>query len=112
MACCPAHEDKSPSMRVTQRDGKILLHCMAGCVPDDILAAIGLRWSDLFDDQQQAAYNAAVAQRTRLPAINQFEHERTIIRLAVYELKQGRTLSIEDQSRVKIAMERVRSTMA
>jgi hypothetical protein len=50
-ACCPAHDDNSPSMTITQApDGKILFHCFTGCETYDILAAIGLRWGDLFPD--------------------------------------------------------------
>lgn len=50
MARCPAHEDKSPSLSVREiDDGRILLHCFGGCPNGDVLAAIGLRMSDLFD---------------------------------------------------------------
>ncbi|WP_245971432.1 toprim domain-containing protein [Calidithermus terrae] len=31
-------------------DGKILLHCFAGCAPDAILSALGLTWADLHTD--------------------------------------------------------------
>ena len=32
MAQCPAHDDKSPSLRITEgQDGRILVHCYAGC---------------------------------------------------------------------------------
>ncbi len=49
MACCPAHEDKNPSLSIKEtKDGDVLLHCFAGCGVDDVLAAIGLEMSDLF----------------------------------------------------------------
>ena len=107
MACCPAHEDKSPSMRITERDGRILVHCMAGCTPDDIIAAIGLQWTDLYDDKWDAAKAAAFAQKTRLPKIDPLEHERTIIDLALADDAKGIKFSVEDYARIKIALERL-----
>jgi CHC2 zinc finger len=50
IALCPAHEDRSPSFSVREtEDGRVLLHCFAGCANGDVLAALGLRMSDLFD---------------------------------------------------------------
>jgi hypothetical protein len=46
-AQCPAHDDGTASLNIgigTTRD--VVLHCHAGCKPDDILAAIGIKWSD------------------------------------------------------------------
>jgi hypothetical protein len=51
MARCPAHDDRSPSLRVHEvSDGKILIKCFAGCPVDSIVEAIGLNLSDLFPD--------------------------------------------------------------
>jgi hypothetical protein len=48
-ACCPAHEDKSPSLSIKQTDeGSTLLKCWAGCFTADIVAAIGLQMNNLF----------------------------------------------------------------
>lgn len=48
-ACCPAHEDRHASLSVgTGEDGRILLNCHAGCRPDAIVSAIGLKLADLF----------------------------------------------------------------
>jgi len=50
-ACCPAHEDSNPSMSVTiGNNGGILVHCHAGCSPDAIVGAMGLKMSDLMKD--------------------------------------------------------------
>ena len=46
---CPAHEDRNPSLSVTEgTDGRTLVHCHAGCRVDDIARALGLEVSDLF----------------------------------------------------------------
>ena len=50
IAICPAHDDKSPSLAITEKDGKCLLHCFAGCTPLDVLDSISLEMGDLFDD--------------------------------------------------------------
>lgn len=47
-ACCPAHNDRNPSLSITEKDGKILLHCFTGCTSDDICNALQLKQSDLF----------------------------------------------------------------
>lgn len=48
-ACCPAHNDKNPSLRIgLTSDGRWLLYCRAGCAGADVAAAVGLSLSDLF----------------------------------------------------------------
>ncbi|MDB4633012.1 hypothetical protein OAG01_01065 [bacterium] len=47
-ACCPAHEDRTPSLSVSVgEDGRVLLNCFAGCPVENVLAGMGLQWSDL-----------------------------------------------------------------
>lgn len=51
MCLCPAHDDHKHSLSVSAgNDGKILLHCHAGCSLESILAAIGVNPQDLFPD--------------------------------------------------------------
>jgi putative DNA primase/helicase len=64
-ACCPAHADRDPSLRIDEgKDGRVLLKCFAGCDTKDIVAALGLRMTDLFprpqppgDRDQKTYYN-------------------------------------------------------
>lgn len=55
MAKCPAHEDHSPSLKVTDAGDRLLLVCYAGCSVDDILAALGLDWGVLFEGEYERA---------------------------------------------------------
>ncbi|MDT7944436.1 MAG: AAA family ATPase [Dehalococcoidia bacterium] len=53
-AHCPAHDDRRPSLSVTEaEDGKVLLLCRAGCKTEDVLERLGLAWVDLFPDGHQ-----------------------------------------------------------
>jgi putative DNA primase/helicase len=40
MAKCPAHDDNKPSLAINDGDGKIIVHCHAGCTQDDVLDAL------------------------------------------------------------------------
>ena len=51
MACCPAHEDRRPSLSVRENDGKALLHCFGGCTVEAICRGMGLKVSELFTKQ-------------------------------------------------------------
>jgi len=46
-AICPAHDDRNASLSVTEGDERLLLHCHAGCDPDDILSKLGKDWRDI-----------------------------------------------------------------
>jgi putative DNA primase/helicase len=48
MARCPAHDDRRASLSVNQGgDGRILVHCHAGCSTEQVVAALGLTMADL-----------------------------------------------------------------
>jgi KaiC/GvpD/RAD55 family RecA-like ATPase len=51
LACCPAHDDRSPSLNVTTNDrGDVIMKCYAGCEFGDVVAAIGMKPEQLFAD--------------------------------------------------------------
>src|SRR5215203_4342262 len=51
MSFCPAHDDRStPNLSLKAENGRLLLHCFAGCHPEDIVSKIGLQMKDLFSE--------------------------------------------------------------
>ena len=104
MACCSAHNDRSPSLAIKQTDdGKLLLHCFSGCSVVDILGAIGLELSDLMPE------NPSYQKGNKPPRFNKYElfdrlvHESIILSLAVRQLLNFQDLSTEDEARVLVA---------
>ena len=68
--CCPAHEDGSPSLSVTPgRDGRVVLHCHAGCTVESICGALGLTVKDLFANERPKLFTPppSVARRPKEP---------------------------------------------
>ena len=69
MCCCPAHDDRTPSLSVTIGVRAILFHCFAGCSNEAILASldrIGVKAAELFDGRGEP-----IAPRTRDDVVNQ-----------------------------------------
>lgn len=47
MALCPAHNDRNPSLSLTEKNGKILFHCFSGCTQEQVINAFKAKglWS-------------------------------------------------------------------
>lgn len=50
---CVAHEDRSPSLSVTNGNKGVVINCHAGCATEDVVGALGLTMADLFDEPLQ-----------------------------------------------------------
>ncbi|MDI9430654.1 MAG: AAA family ATPase [Planctomycetota bacterium] len=58
MARCPAHDDGRASLSVAVGDdGRALVHCHAGCRPEAIVSAMGLRLADLMPGDNGKPYS-------------------------------------------------------
>jgi hypothetical protein len=54
---CPVHEDRTPSLSISEGREGIVLKCHAGCETEDIVAAVGLQMADLFYDVSRPQKN-------------------------------------------------------
>lgn len=100
-ARCPAHDDKTPSLRIKEaEDGKLLLKCWANCTADEIVEAVGLEMRDLFpEDHQRPA--------RRGPNRAAVDHERHIVAIGLSLLAQGGKLPPSDLERLEVARRRL-----
>jgi hypothetical protein len=59
MARCPAHDDGQASLSLSPgTTHPVLLHCHAGCSPEDILARLDLTWADLSNPRERQGGDA------------------------------------------------------
>lgn len=100
-ACCPAHDDKSPSLKITETaDGVVLLKCWAGCSFSEIVAAVELKEYDLFpvDDGKPRRIG---------PSRSAIEHEHMVYQIGLSMQMQGCRLNEQDQVRFETAKQRL-----
>ena len=97
-ACCPAHNDKSPSLSITETsDGTVLLKCWVGCTAQDIVSAMGLELRDLFPGEKR---------ERRGPSVAAIKHERAVYLIGKSLLDAGK-LSGDDLQRFNLAKQRL-----
>lgn len=114
IARCPAHEDHRPSLAVRcLQDGRILMHCFAGCEPLAVLRSIGLEFTDLFPEPPERIQGMP---RIRAPfspmdALRCLAAESAIIALAASDLAEGRVPGPADAERIAQATGRIASAL-
>jgi DNA primase len=100
---CPSHEDHSPSLSVRElEDGRVLIYCFAGCGAGDVLAAIGLRMSDLFTQAIQH----------HLPPVRGGFTSRELVELTSHEANVAALIAHDAQTRILTAAELERLAQA
>nr|WP_298967238.1 hypothetical protein [uncultured Halomonas sp.] len=113
LACCPAHNDRSPSLAIRETsDGTVLMNCFGGCPTRDVIAAIGLELKDLFPQRDRDDYNASRRPGERwVPrdVLAAIAREALIALIAAETVHKGGSLSQVDLDRLATAAGRLRS---
>lgn len=107
-ARCPAHDDRGPSLSIKEGEhGRVLLHCFAGCSPQDVVAACGLTMADLFpaNGQPRRPSPAPGVTRTALHAAVKFERE--VLYFIASDRAKGKAISQTDAARERLAKQRI-----
>lgn len=106
IACCPAHDDKHPSLAIRDDNGTILLRCFAGCSAFEIVAAVGMEISDLFP----GSGSFAQPMKNPFPAadiLRCIQSEAMIVAIAACDIAKGLMLSDSDKQRILLAASRI-----
>lgn len=107
-ARCPAHDDKGPSLSVRELpDGRVLLHCFAGCAVGEVLSAVGLEIDALFPLREVAHGRP---ERRPFPAadvLRALGFESLVVLVAARSLKDGKPLDDTDHERLTLAVSRI-----
>ena len=109
-ARCPAHNDHGPSLAVRELDdGRLLVHCFAGCGIGSVMDAIGLTESDLFP-APIGWPTGAKPQRRPFPAADVLRcvaFEALVVATAGVALLDGHQFTNDDRARLMCAVSRI-----
>lgn len=113
-ACCPAHDDSTPSLAVRELpDGRILIHCFAGCDVYEILKAVNMEIDDLFPEGvrpltgKQDFYPAV---RLPVPAqdiLSLISQDAILVSVYAQDMANGQMLSPEGIKHLRAAAARI-----
>lgn len=101
IGCCPVHNDRNPSMSITEKDGRVLMHCFS-CQANgfDVVKKLRLSPGYLFANPQSSeipkrVYDDALEDLAFLDLYE--KHKRT-----------GARVTMTDFKRYKLATQRVK----
>jgi hypothetical protein len=112
VARCVVHEDRSPSVSVRELpDGRVLVHCFAGCKNEEILDAIGLHWSALFPTDWAGKDFRRAPGIPASDVLRCVAGEVTLVLLIARDMEQGLIPAPKDIERLAVANRRIQAAL-
>ena len=113
-ACCPAHNDRGPSLAIRElEDGRVLLHCFAGCETLHVVQALGMDMTDLFPPDSKRREYPVEGKKSMKPAffasdlMRIISFEALVVSICAYDMGQGKKLTEGDRERMKLSQQRI-----
>jgi hypothetical protein len=105
IACCPAHDDRAPSLGIAIKDDRVLIKCFSGCGATEILDAVGLDYSVLFPEiEGKLAYKPKF---NKSELFDKLLEQSSLLREAVQVLMYGNKLSETEWTETLAAIETI-----
>lgn len=112
IASCPTsahtHGDRSRGLSIRQIDDRLLIYCHAGCGAAEIMEALGLSLSHLYERPLSKGFVGQI--RPAIPASDLLlilDHETTVAVLILDEIVTRRTVSEGQVQRLTLAAARI-----
>ena len=115
VARCPAHDDRSPSLSIKDcGDGRVLVHCFAGCETEDVLSAIGLTFADLMPDLigDEHSYKPVRQRFDARQVLATLDHESLVVAIIGADFLQKQGIDEDTWDRLGNAVQRINTARA
>jgi len=111
LASCPTashkHGDRSRGLSIRAVDDRVLIYCHAGCGAVDVVEALGLTLTDLYDRPSQHRVEFT---HSRIPARDLLEiisEETSVMAIVAADLLANRAITEQDWRRLSTAAGRI-----
>jgi len=110
VARCSAHDDRNPSLAISEGDGgRLLLKCWAGCETEDVLSAVGLKFADVMPERIGAEHSYKPLKFDVRQVLAGISHEIMVVCLIADRLSAE--ANEEDQARLILAAGRLNNAL-
>jgi|TARA_R100000501_G_C2536759_1_gene57330 hypothetical protein len=108
MARCPAHDDRTPSLSIKEcDDGRLLMHCFAGCPAGDVLTPVGLSLGDLFPEGMRSHHKRGLPQWKMERLRAHADHETIVLACMRDDFDKGVPIDVERAAKAKERLSRI-----
>lgn len=112
MARCSAHQDGRPSLAIREEsDGRVLLHCFAGCAVEDILTAVDLDFDALFPEKPIEHAGAIRQPFNARDVLAACADEIQLAAIVALRMKDGKAVTPGDRERLMVAHDRLQQAV-
>ena len=114
VARCPAHDDRSPSLAIKEcDDGRVLLHCFAGCETEEVLSKVGLMFSDLMPERVGCSHSLKPQRWLNArDALSTLDHEALVVSIIGADFLEQKDIDDETWARLAVSVNRINGTRA
>lgn len=108
VARCPAHDDGRPSLSILEKeDGRVLVHCFAGCGVEAVLGAVDLTFPDLYPEAPVGHAKADRKPWRAADLIHLVDRESLIVFLLAADAVAAKTIDEPAMQRLQKARARI-----
>ena len=92
---CTGHSDKSPSLYISDKDDKVLVHCFAGCDTESVVSGMDVQMKDLFHNSNMKRNQKKdyAIKKNKMQLFHALDHELHVLYSIVSQRTCDDTLS-------------------
>ena len=113
IARCPAHDDLSPSLAIKDcGDGRLLVHCFAGCDAENVLSAIGLTFADVMPERVGSKHSYRPQRFDARQVLATLDHESLVVAIVGADFIKYQAIDESTWDRLAQAVARINTARA
>lgn len=98
---CPVHGDKTASLGIAFKDGRILINCFAGCSLESILKSVGLKFDDIMPEKNLGHHKPERHLWNPYSVLKSIRDDVGFVYMCAHHMAKGKRLLDSDYEKLK-----------